>query len=265
MLQFAPTWRGTVIFYSSFVQMQRLRHKEMKWISHDQTINRTVTWTMQLQMLVLEAELLAEMLLAVVEAGFSPKVQWGHRSTSWPWKAMANRQGGSHGRSATFSTANSTPGRMQRLGPGHSTEILLSQQPPVYPALSSPIQNLFCPWTYSPLTLTPTQLDPHILLQLSCTTTTSTASHPCFPIPCDMNGLTLSGGSLVCLQDDWMNIPLQWHCLRWVWFQAGSAGREAGVSQVPRSSPMSAGWLLASHRCQLQSISHPFLSFILNV
>ena len=43
---------------------------------------------MQLQILMLEAELLAEMLLAVVEAGFFPKVQCGHRSISCherPW------------------------------------------------------------------------------------------------------------------------------------------------------------------------------------
>ena len=151
---------------------------------------------MQPQMLMLEAELFAKMLLAVVQTGFLPKVH-GHHSTSYHerlWPTGRVSWPVSYLQHDRF-----YPRKAAKCGP--------PTDPPL-PAASSapsprfPLHRASSVLAYSPPVLAPSQPNPCILLQLRPTIPTSTASHPCLPISCDMNRIVLPGGSLVCLQDD---------------------------------------------------------------
>lgn len=202
----------------------------MKWISHDQTVNRTEPRSCSCRILMLEAELLAEMLLAVVEVGFFPKSFIWHRSSSCQGKAMQPTGMETPMAGHYLQHSRFTPGRLRRLGPGHSTEILLLAAP-VYPALSSPFR-ISLSLDILSSNAHPNSARPTYSFFSSVVHPTSTASHPCFPIPCDMNGITGSGFWSVCRMTEWIYLSsdIAWS---WVWFPGGVLAEKQGCLRCP--------------------------------
>lgn len=142
------------------------------------------------------------MLLAIVEAGFFPKVQWGHRSTSCHERPWAT------GRKALVA------GQLPSAQPILPQEVCKDSVPatqqgdPSLPAAACvPSPRFPHPEPLLSLDLLSSSAHPNSARPTYSSSAQLHHPHlnrftPLFSHPCDMNGITLSGGSLVCLQDD---------------------------------------------------------------
>lgn len=203
---------------------------------------------MQLRILMLEAELLAEMLLAVVEAGFFPQKALsgtgvpvamkgrGQRAWRLPWQV-------SYLQHSRFYPRKIAKTRSWPLNRDPSLLAASCVPSPKFPHSESLLSLDILSSNAHPNSARPTYSSSAQLYRPHLNCFTPLFSHSLWH-EWDHLVWWLSG-----LSAGWLNeytSPVTLPELGVV--PRGSAGREAGVSQVPRSSPVSAGCLLASHR-----------------